>query len=74
MTNSLIIKKVLSQALLEICPQKPFHKISIANLTNACGLKRQTFYYHFTDKYDLLRWTFKYDALQYLTGDIHLEN
>ena len=29
------------------------------------GLNRQTFYYHFTDKYDLLRWIYRHDALIY---------
>lgn len=38
------------------------------------GLNRQTFYYHFTDKYDLLRWIYRHDALIYLETDICLEN
>ena len=33
-----------------------FRKITIQNVTDHCGLNRQTFYYHFKDMYDLLNW------------------
>ncbi|WP_019243276.1 MULTISPECIES: TetR/AcrR family transcriptional regulator C-terminal domain-containing protein [Bacillus] len=74
MTESLITKKAISQALVDLCAHKRFDKISIADITNKCGLKRQTFYYHFTDKYDLLEWIYRQDALLYLSDDISLEN
>ena len=51
MSESLITKKAIATALKSLILEKPFDKISIANLTKACGLNRQTFYYHFQDKY-----------------------
>lgn len=55
MSESLITKKAIAQALKNLCRDKAFDKISIADITTACGLNRQTFYYHFQDKYELLR-------------------
>ena len=46
--------------------QKPFDKIIIHDLTERCGIRRQNFYYHFEDVYDLLRWTFQEEALTLL--------
>lgn len=38
--------------------QKPFDKITIRNITELAGIRRQNFYYHFEDVYDLMRWMF----------------
>lgn len=48
-------KQAIASALIELCEQKDFRKISVQDITKKVGLNRQTFYYHFTDKYDLLR-------------------
>lgn len=48
--------------LKELCQHRNFEKISINDLTRNCNLNRQTFYYHFQDKYDLLQWLY-YDEL-----------
>lgn len=40
----------------------PLEKITIKQLTDDCGLNRQTFYYHFDDIYDLLKWLFEWEA------------
>ena len=62
MSDSLITKRALASTLKEICQYRNFEKISINDLTSKCGLNRQTFYYHFQDKYDLLQWLY-YDEL-----------
>lgn len=31
---------------------------------DSCGMRRQHFYYYFTDIYDLLRWAFENEALE----------
>ena len=60
MSDSLITKKAIAAALKQVCREKPFDKISIADITAVCGLNRQTFYYHFQDKYELLSWDQKF--------------
>ena len=56
-------KRALAQALKELMAQKPIDKITIHDLTERCGIRRQNFYYHFSDVYDLLRWMFQEEAL-----------
>ena len=48
-----LTKKALGASLKKILLQKPLEKITITDLTNDCGVNRQTFYYHFHDIYDL---------------------
>ncbi|MFK4568520.1 TetR/AcrR family transcriptional regulator [Enterococcus sp. UD-01] len=66
MSESQITKKAISAALIDLCERKLFSKISVQDITKQVGLNRQTFYYHFTDKQDLLRWIYTHDALIYL--------
>lgn len=55
-------KQQLSDALRKKMETKLLCKITVQELTKACGLNRQTFYYHFKDIYDLLRWTYARDS------------
>ena len=59
-------KRELAAALKEAMAQKPLDKITISELTNACSIRRQSFYYHFEDIYDLLRWMFEKEAISLL--------
>lgn len=75
MSESQITKKAISSALIELCGRKLFSKISVQDITKEVGLNRQTFYYHFTDKNDLLRWIYSHDALIYLDSpDVSIDN
>lgn len=56
-------KHALSVALKELMVQKPIDKITIHDLTERAGIRRQNFYYHFTNVYDLLRWMFQEKAV-----------
>ena len=59
-------KTMLCQALKKKMAQKPLDKITIRELADDCGLKRQAFYYHFEDIYDLVRWMFQQEAVSLL--------
>ena len=74
MSESLITKKAIATALKSLILEKPFDKISIADLTKACGLNRQTFYYHFQDKYELLTWIYYTEGFAFVVEDITFEN
>ena len=56
-------KKILADSLKEIMKTKSLSRISIEDITGKCGLKRQTFYYHFADKYKLVNWIFDREVL-----------
>jgi AcrR family transcriptional regulator len=47
-------KSLLAQSILELVQKKPVEKITVTDITNNCSLKRETFYYHFYDKYELI--------------------
>ena len=46
---SQITKRALASALKELLEHKPLNKITIADITEQCGVNRQTFYYHFLE-------------------------
>ena len=52
-------KQDLADTLKLLMTEKPFEQITIHDLTERCGIRRQTFYYHFKDIYDLLCWMFQ---------------
>ena len=74
MANSNITKKALAQSLKELGAVKILDKITVADITDRCGVNRQTFYYHFNDKYELLSWIYNQDLFIPLTEDLTFEN
>lgn len=61
--KSELTKNALADSLKKLMTQKPINKISIREITDDCGFKRLTFYYHFEDIYDLLKWTMRRELL-----------
>ena len=61
---SSITKKALAQSLKKIMATKEVNKVTINDITEDCGVNRQTFYYHFTDIYDLLEWIYKNEVIE----------
>ena len=59
-------KQTLANCLKELMQHNTADKITIHDLTSAVGVNRQTFYYHFTDIYDLLKWTLQQEVVQLL--------
>ncbi len=55
-------KRALAAALKELLKKKPLDKITVTDITEACEVNRQTFYYHFQDIYDLIEWIYTNDA------------
>lgn len=74
MANSNITKKALAQSLKELGAVKILDRITVADITNHCGVNRQTFYYHFNDKYELLNWIYTQELFVPLTKDIDFDN
>ena len=61
-------KLALEAALKKELLSKPLDKITINDLTEACGISRMTFYYHFKDIYDLVEWVCVEDGTKALQG------
>lgn len=73
MSNSAITRNALATSLKKLTDTMNFDKITISDITKECGLNRQTFYYHFTDKLELLYWIYDNEAFS-LTKDINAGN
>lgn len=54
-------KAMFAEALLHTIETKELSKIRVLELCALCGTDRQTFYYHFRDKYDLVAWIYESD-------------
>ena len=65
-TRTDITKRLLTESLKRLMAQKPLEKITIREITDGCGMNRQTFYYHFEDIYDQVRWLYREEALTLL--------
>ena len=74
MSDSLITKNAIAVGLKELTKKKSFDKITIQDITQACGLNRQTFYYHFQDKFELADWIYYNEAVSIIVDHITYEN
>ena len=52
-------KQYISDTYVLLLQKTPGDKITVKMLIDACGLSRQTFYYHFDDIDAMIEWTFK---------------
>ena len=59
-------KQAMVSALKAMMIQKPVDKITIQDITDRCGIRRQNFYYHFADIYDLMQYMFQEEAVSLL--------
>lgn len=69
-----ITKQAMAIALKKLCETKSFDKISISDITEYCGLNRQSFYYHFQDKYELLDWIYYHEGFILISNGITFDN
>ncbi len=51
-------KQLLASSIMDLSRRKPLEKISVTDITRNCNLARETFYYYFTDKNELISWMF----------------
>ena len=50
-------KSQLDLALRTLLKEKSLDQIRVRELTELCGIRRQSFYYHFADVYELFSWS-----------------
>lgn len=56
-----ITKRMMADVMKTLMTRRPVSKISVGEIVDECGLNRNSFYYHFRDKYDLVNWIFYTD-------------
>lgn len=67
-----ITKMWIADKMKDLMKTKPIDKIRVTEICKAAEIERPTFYYHFTDKYDLVAWIFYHSA--YETDIISIES
>lgn len=74
MSESLITKKAIAEGLKELTKKKSFDKLTVSDISSTCGLNRQTFYYHFRDKYELVNWIYYKELISFFVENLTYEN
>ncbi|SHH87749.1 transcriptional regulator, TetR family [Sporobacter termitidis DSM 10068] len=69
MPDANVTKMTLANSLKKLMAEKDFSKINVADIVRGCGLARQSFYYHFKDKYDLMNWIYYTETARIITTD-----
>lgn len=67
-------KTKMAVALKELMGEMPFEKITVSDITEQCRIHRQTFYYHFQDRYELLNWIVTSELLEPFAKDFSFDN
>ena len=63
-TISLNTRQAMVTSLKKFMEKKPLSKITVSEICKDCNINRKTFYYHFEDIYDLLRWMLDQEAFE----------
>ncbi|MCQ4638238.1 TetR/AcrR family transcriptional regulator [Anaerovorax odorimutans] len=71
---SQLTQRAMAASLKKMLAKKTLDKITVKEIADDCGVKRQTFYYHFKDIYDLLEWTFLQEGEQFIDKERICEN
>lgn len=61
MANSEQTKRALAEGLKTALRSQEFDQITVADITECSEVSRNTFYYHFRDKQELVDWIFHTD-------------
>ncbi|MDO4340785.1 MAG: TetR/AcrR family transcriptional regulator C-terminal domain-containing protein [Eubacteriales bacterium] len=59
-------KEVIAASLKKLMETKPLTKISVREVIEDCNINRGTFYYHFQDIYELVKWMLDEEAINFL--------
>ena len=62
-------KQVITQAYADLIAKKNIDRVTVKDVAEACGITRQTFYYHFQDIIDLVRWMLSTEAGRQIEGN-----
>lgn len=64
MTMNLVVEEALSNSLKKLMMTKSIKQIRVKEITDDCGLSRHTFYNHFHDVYELLKWIYEREVIE----------
>lgn len=65
---------MLADSLIELLSSFPFEKVTVAQITENCGIAKGTFYHNFRDKNDLALWCYTRQVEKYFDRDPSLQS
>lgn len=71
MPSSLLTKKRIAKAFKKQLTRQGFDRLSVVDIMQEASLRRQTFYNHFLDKYELLDWIFETELQEHITDNLN---
>lgn len=74
MANSNITKRALADTLKKLGKTKDINKITVQDIVEGCGVNRQTFYYHFDDKFELVKYIYETELFDPLMENLSFDN
>lgn len=74
MAGSLITKKKIAKVFKKLVVDTGFDKVSISEIMKATDMRRQTYYDHFQDKYELIDWIFQQEAIEKIEDNLAYES
>ncbi len=73
MATSEFTKHMIAQGMKTLLETTRFEDISVGQIARQCNISRNTFYYHFKDKYDVITWIF-YSEITPIIGEANVDN
>lgn len=70
MSNSIITQKRIAKEFKRAVIDGGLEAVSVSKLMKNVGMRRQTFYDYFLDKYDLVAWIFRQEASELIQDNI----
>jgi probable dihydroxyacetone kinase regulator len=67
-------KQILAASLKDLMCTMPLEKISVSDIVEHADIGRNTFYYHFQDKFDLVNWIFQTESTRFFAERATAEN
>lgn len=67
-------KCAIADALKQLMEKNPLEDISVGRIIAAAQVSRNTFYYHFKDKYDLVNWIFTTETEPFTSRPVSRDN
>ena len=74
MSTSEFTKRMIAQETRQLLEEKTFEMLSIGDIAQACNISRNTIYYHFKDKYDIINWIFYSEIMPIVDKYKNLDN
>lgn len=71
MSTSEFTKYMIAKQFKELLKNHDFHNISVHMIVSNCHISKNTFYYHFQDKYDVIKWIF-YSESASIINDLYV--